>query len=429
MVASIAAIISGVSFAPLSAGTDPITQNGILGALNSQRSVIVPGGVRTDSLPPGDEFYSLKGEAVGGNNRTDNHKGSGLIVFFSSGTTGVPKGVVSTWERVLARAKERHNMLRGKPGPDTLLTFSPLNFSFGFGHLLQVFVGSTVYFADLQSTSLTDIIRSAEEHKVTRSHLTPSTAKLLGHHVRAARARLSTLNTIEVTGEALRWEDLRDIRHLGRPDTRVLLGISATESALYFWCDFEACDLPEMGLAPLGHPAKGDVQFVPPPGVNDDHISEVLTSRLLAEGYWANDELEAERFVTDASGKRWWKSGDLVTQGDDGLYYHAGRVDDMVKIRGHQVHLAQVEGQLIGLEGVGQAVVLVSPDNFLEAHIVPIADTPLDPKDIRRQIESLLPTQTHPRSITIHKQFPLTERGKINRAVLRQGANIGEVRS
>jgi acyl-coenzyme A synthetase/AMP-(fatty) acid ligase len=427
MLVSISAIIGGASFALLSSAVDSTTQQEILTTLNSQLPVIVPDGVPTDSLPPGQERRGVSEILSSDRSRRHPPGEPGFIVFFSSGTTGSPKGVVSTWSRTLARAQARQGVHPRGQGSETILSFSPIHFPFGFNHLINVFLGSTVCFVDLQSTSLTNVLNLARESNVTRAYLIPGTARLIGRHVRATGAHLASLNSIEVTGEALRWEDLRDVRNLGRLDTRFVLGISATESALYFWCGFDAKNLPLSGPAPLGYPANGDVQLILHATLSDDTaVSEVLTSSLLAQSYWNDEKLDGERFLVDATGKRWWKSGDLVTKGNDGLYYHAGRVDDMVKIRGHQVHLGQVEERLLALEGVGQAVALVSQDNSLEAHLVPELNKSLDPEGIRRQIGPLLPAHMHPRTIIIHQKLPLTERGKVDRKALRQSTVAAE---
>ena len=86
----------------------------------------------------------------------------------------------------------------------------------------------------------------------------------------------------------------------------------------------------------------------------------VVKSRYLANGYWRDPELTAERFSADLDGKgtRLVRTGDLGRINADGLLEFCGRKDDRIKIRGNRIELLDIERALEGLPGIDRAAVV-----------------------------------------------------------------------
>ena len=143
----------------------------------------------------------------------------------------------------------------------------------------------------------------------------------------------------------------------------------------------------------------------------------------IAEGYLNQPELTAERFVV-RDGVRYWRSGDILALGEDGLYYHRGRMDDIVKVRGMLASPSEATRVLLGMEGVRAGIVLPHVHNHntrLIAHVefhkageVPTVEA------IRQELQSQLPSHLVPASIVVHDTLPTTPRGKIDRVRLQQ---------
>ncbi|WP_010274239.1 AMP-binding protein, partial [Corynebacterium bovis] len=93
----------------------------------------------------------------------------------------------------------------------------------------------------------------------------------------------------------------------------------------------------------------------------------------LAAGYLGRADLTAERFVTDADGARWYRTGDHGYWGPGDLLFFVGRRDNQVKIRGHRVELGDVEHHLRAVPGVEAAVVLPAPGNTALRALVTLA--------------------------------------------------------
>ncbi|GGI44828.1 O-succinylbenzoic acid--CoA ligase [Agromyces flavus] len=103
---------------------------------------------------------------------------------------------------------------------------------------------------------------------------------------------------------------------------------------------------------------------MPLPGVDvrivDDEVQ--LAGRMLAEGYLDDPERTARAFVIDTDGRRWYRTGDLGSVGDDGRLRIRGRADDVIISGGVKVALGEVERAVRSVAGFADAVVVRVPD-------------------------------------------------------------------
>jgi amino acid adenylation domain-containing protein len=81
------------------------------------------------------------------------------------------------------------------------------------------------------------------------------------------------------------------------------------------------------------------------------------------QGYWNLPENTARAFVTNADGKRWYRTGDIVIESSDGDYIYEGRRDRMVKRRGYRVELGEIEAGLYKHPTIREAAVVAVPDS------------------------------------------------------------------
>ncbi|WP_436408275.1 AMP-binding protein [Agromyces zhanjiangensis] len=87
-----------------------------------------------------------------------------------------------------------------------------------------------------------------------------------------------------------------------------------------------------------------------------------LAGRMLAEGYLGDPERTQRAFAVDADGRRWYRTGDLGSLGDDGRVRVTGRADDVMTSGGVKVVLGEVERAVHGVDGFGDAIVVAVPD-------------------------------------------------------------------
>ncbi|WP_430408760.1 amino acid adenylation domain-containing protein [Kordia sp.] len=145
----------------------------------------------------------------------------------------------------------------------------------------------------------------------------------------------------------------------------------------------------------------------------------------LAQGYYKNDSLTAEKFITnpfDATQKI-YETGDLGKWNAKGEIEFLGRNDYQVKIRGYRIELGEIETKLNQLNTVKEAVVIAKKSNDQEAvliaYIVP-SETKLDTAAIIQELRKELPEYMIPYTILPIERFPLTPNKKVDRKSLSQ---------
>jgi acyl-coenzyme A synthetase/AMP-(fatty) acid ligase len=87
-----------------------------------------------------------------------------------------------------------------------------------------------------------------------------------------------------------------------------------------------------------------------------------IAGRGVMQGYWALPERTAQGFLQDDDGTRWYRTGDIVTESDDGCHVYLGRRDRMVKRRGYRVELGEIESALYRHSNVKEAATVAFTD-------------------------------------------------------------------
>ena len=335
-------------------------------------------------------------------------------VMYTSGSTGVPKGVVVTHRGIAGLAAHHAERYLAGPGSRVAQLISP-SFDVSVSELcLALLTGACLVVPDRQPVGAQLAAFLAEE-RITHACVPPS---VLASVPRVALPALRLLSTgaESIPAELLAfWSDGRRMVNAYGPT-------EATVDVASWVCDTGFAQSP-----PIGRPIPTvrvyvlDRHLVPvPPGVPGELY---VSSPGLARGYLRRPALTAERFVADpfsAAGGRLYRTGDLVRWEGSGELRFLGRADNQVKIRGLRVELDEIEIALARRPGVAHAVVLVRDDpggEQLAGYVVPEPGEVLDPAALRAELDRLLPRHMVP-VLAVLDALPLTANGKLDRAAL-----------
>ena len=339
-------------------------------------------------------------------------------ILFTSGTTGVPKGVVMTHGRTLIVATDWVAMT-GLHAGDVYLQVNPYFHMFGLkaGILASVASGATMLPEPVFDVDQV-LARVAAEH-VTVLPGPPTLYQSILDNPRRARYDLSSLR-VAVTGSADIPVEL--IRRVGEelPFSNIVTGYGLTEGGTA--CATSEDDDAEAIATTVGRPRPGfELRIVGDDGneVGTGQSGEVvLRGGSIMAGYL--DDPEETRKVLSAEG--WLRTGDLGELDEAGRLRIVGRVKDMFIVGGFNAYPAEIENALLRNPAVQQAAVIGVPDQRLGevgmAFVVASKGTSGD--DIIEWSRNEMANYKVPRVVQIVDALPLTATGKVRKDVLRE---------
>ncbi|MCI3928703.1 non-ribosomal peptide synthetase [Streptomyces sp. AN091965] len=342
-----------------------------------------------------------------------------LYVVYTSGSTGLPKGVGVThrsFTRLLDWHLDRYPVASGAATAQT----AGVSFDAAAWEIWPALAGGSrleVCSADEVRTP-SRLLARLEEAGVGSAFVPTALAELL---IREPLGQRTALRRLLTGGDVFRP------RAEDAPGVDVVNHYGPTENTVVATAT-DALTRPWPGRS-IGRPIAGVRAYV-----LDDRLHLVprgvrgelwLGGALVSRGYRGRPGLTAERFVPDPfaaePGARMYRTGDLVRWSADGSLEFRGRADGQLKISGYRVEPAEVEVVLLRCPGVREAVVTAAtgPDGapVLAAHLVCDAPGPSDAQ-LRSQLRRQVPSYLVPSVFVRLDALPLTVTGKIDRRAL-----------
>ncbi|MER7172967.1 AMP-binding protein [Streptomyces mesophilus] len=345
-------------------------------------------------------------------------------VFFTSGTTGSPKGSITPHGAIarlfragpLTRLADRTVVPVGAPTPWD---------AFALELWWPLLNGGTALFDDEPYLTGPSLRRAVTEHRATATWLTSSVFNMIVDEDPRAFAGLAMVVT---GGERLSPRHVRlFLEH--HPDIDLFNGYGPVESTVFATMHritLEDCDL--AGGIPLGTEVPGTTVYVlrgddPCPTGAQGEI--VIAGEGLAREYLGDEALTRTAFVRltlDGTPVRVYRTGDLGVRDHNGLLHFRGRADRRLKIRGHRIEPSEVERQIEGLLPVRACHVLAAPgDDGRPGRLLAFC-VPHDPQDRLSEALSVLrrelPAYQTPDQVVTVRALPLTPNGKTDAAAL-----------
>ncbi|MFF8377916.1 condensation domain-containing protein [Streptomyces sp. NPDC015661] len=332
-------------------------------------------------------------------------------VIYTSGSTGTPNGVVVAHDS-LAHFIAGAIPAYGIGSDDVVLQFSPLHFDASIQEIFATLgAGGTLLLRTDDMLDVAELLAGCARHGVTYLDLPAAYWHELVYVLTTGSVRLPDgLRTVMIYGEAALPERVAQWRGLVGDRIRLLNGYGPTETTVVA----TVADLSrhDSGPIPIGRPL---------PGVRAAVVGGELwlLGGGLTRGYLHRHELNARRF-TELDGERAYRTGDLVTIGEDRQILYHGRLDDEVKIGGQRIDPAAVDSVLAGHPGVREAAVVAQQDGDgvkrLVAFVVTGGGTGAE--ELRDWVRARMPAAAVP-AVSVVVALPRTSSGKINRKALR----------
>ncbi len=362
-------------------------------------------------------------------------------VIYTSGSTGQPKGVAMEHGPMLNLLRWQARTLPPAVGA-RVLQFAPLSFDVSFQEIFSTLGtgGTLAVVSDELRRDPRGLLRFLAEEDIQRVFLPPVMLYQLAEQVVNSDFVPTSLREVIVAGEALRITPAVTRFFTGLPGCALHNHYGPTETHVATAHVLTGPPDQWPALPPIGQPIDNveirllDDDGQPVPDGTPGALS--LGGACLARGYLHNPELTAARFVETSEG-RFYRTGDLVQRGPDGVLQFLGRADDQVKIRGFRVEPGEIEAILSRHPAVKETAIGVASDpsggggQELVGYIVPRAGVPVPAAaDLRRWLLDRMPDYLVPTHFATLTALPLTPSGKVDRRALpRYEATRTEARS
>lgn len=355
-------------------------------------------------------------------------------ILYTSGSTGLPKGVMLSHENLIAGASIVSDYLE-ITCEDRLLAALPFTFDAGLNQLTTAIQqGGTLVL--LRFHFPRQIVDALVAERITGLAGVPPLWALLAQPTSQLAQQRPKLRYITNTGGALPLPVLEKLRQ-ALPDTRIYLMYGFTEA-------FRSTYLPpeELDRRPtsMGKAIPNTTILV----VNEKgslckphEVGELVHhGPTVSMGYWQQPELTARLMRPHPlahegrfDNVRVCYSGDLVYQDEEGFLFFVGRRDNLIKCSGFRVSPTEVEQGLMACGGLREAAVVGLPDDVLgqriKAFVVPADGQEVDTDRLLRECVQRLPRHMVPREIEVVAALPKTSSGKVDYPALRGGTLAG----
>ena len=383
-------------------------EEGIAAAFGWDDLSSVPPGARSRASGPGDAAH----------------------ILFTSGSTGLPKGVVITHANVLHFVRWAVRYF-GIGAGDRASGHPPLQFDLSTFDIYGSFLaGAELHLVppriNLAPHKLAGFIR---HNALTQWFSVPAALKYMAQFDSVRPGDFPALRRLLWCGEALPTPTLSYLMDR-LPHVRFTNLYGPTETTIassYYTVPCRPAD--HAAAIPIGQPCEGETLAVLDEALHpapQGEAGELYIGGVgLSPGYWNDPRRTAAAFLRHPALGRIYRTGDLARTGPDGQVYLLGRADSQIKSRGYRIELGEIESALEALGAVREcAVVALDTEGFEGQAIccayVPAPGAEIAPADLRSRLSAVLPAYMLPLHWMPLESLPLNPNGKVDRPALRR---------
>jgi D-alanine--poly(phosphoribitol) ligase subunit 1 len=346
-----------------------------------------------------------------------------LYTLFTSGSTGIPKGVPITNKNINSFLDSYNALAFKSNAEDRFLQMFDLTFDVSVAsYLVPLIMGASIYTIPSDGIKYMHVYKILRDHKITFASIVPSIVTYLKPYFN--EIELPNLKYCILTAEASNTSTIKEWQNCV-PNACIINLYGPTEATI--WCTgylYNATlDKSYNDMMIIGKPFKNVEALI----LNEGGIElpkgskgELnISSDQLTDGYLNNSEKNIESFFI-RNGKRFYRTGDLCYFDDDGDIFYCGRIDHQVKIQGFRIELSEIEVIVREFFDVNNLAVSYKNKMGVESICLFVEKDTDVSESIKEMLLKKLPYYMHPSQIRIIEKLPFNTSNKIDRVKLSQ---------
>ncbi len=344
-------------------------------------------------------------------------------VLFTSGSTGIPKGVPLTVNNLNSFLDAFFSLGYKVNHNDKFIQMFDMTFDLSImSYMAPLCIGACVYTVPFEAIKYMHVYKLLEQYDLTFALLVPSILTHLRSYF--PEINLPNMRYSLFCGEAL-YEDITLEWAKCLPNAEIENVYGPTEATIFcmtYPVNLNGNNKSLNGILSIGKPMKNmgacimddSLKMLP----SNDKGELCLSGEQITHGYWKNEPKNKEAFFIH-KGTRLYRSGDLCFCDDNGDYFYSGRVDFQVKINGFRVELSEIEHHAreylkthavvaqATTNEMGSSLIYLFIENFTETF-----------DSLNQNLKTKLPSYMIPAKYFPVNQFPLNSNGKVDRKQL-----------
>ena len=344
-------------------------------------------------------------------------------ILYTSGSTGTPKGVMLSHRNAEAFVGWCSQTFKPRSS-DIFSSHAPFHFDLSiFDIYVSLKHGASLVLIGNEFGSPKSLAELIESRRITIWYSAPSTLSLLAQFGKIPERDFSKLRTVLFAGEVFPIVHLRSLKRQV-PDPRLFNLYGPTETNVCTWFEIPpVVDNDRVEPYPIGKTCSNLESVVA--ADNGQPVARGAQGELciagpqVMRGYWNLPDQTESAFFSDPTGKRWYRTGDIVTEGPDGNYRYLGRKDRMIKKHGYRIEPGEIEACLYRHPSVSEAAVVAIIDSGsdvkIKAHLSTDGNKRLSIIELKTFCSQCLPLYMIPDSFQFHGgALPKTSTAKID---------------
>ena len=333
-----------------------------------------------------------------------------MYVLFTSGSTGIPKGVVVNHNSVMHYL----NWFTNEFNINETTVFgnqTPLYFSMSISDVLgTIYAGSTLYFIPHSYFSFPlYLMKYMEENKINTIYWVPSALNMISTFDAFKSFELPELKKVLFAGEVMPPKVINYFVRNHKAYYANLFGPTETTDICTYYEIKEETD-----NVPIGKACNGLTAIILKDGKESQTGELYIKGPFLASGYYNNPQKTSEVFIQNPLNKAFpeiiYKTGDIVNVREDGNLLYVGRADFQIKHMGYRIELGEIENKVYEIDEVNTCVVVYKNDKIILYYVGNIEE-----EILLERLKAKVPNYMIPNKIHKESKMNYNLNGKIDR--------------